>query len=224
MAQLILFNKPYGVVCQFSASAAGSSARPVGSSAPPSPARTLKDHLPQRDVYPAGRLDTDSEGLVVLTADGALQHHITDPRHKLPKTYFVEVEGMPSAAALHQLRSGIDLGDFRTLPAQARIVDTPEWLWPRLPPVRFRKHIPTTWLEITLREGKNRQVRRMTAATGFPTLRLIRYQIGNWTIAGLAPGEWRELSVNTFDSVRSGGGGRRGAGGPPTSTTARSRR
>lgn len=209
MAQLILFNKPYGVVCQFSASGG-------------SP--TLKDYLPQRDVYPAGRLDADSEGLVVLTADGALQHHITDPRHKLPKTYFVEVEGLPSAAALQRLRSGIDLDDFRTLPAQARRVDTPEWLWPRLPPVRFRKHLPTTWLEITLREGKNRQVRRMTAATGFPTLRLIRYQIGNWTLAGLAPGEWRALSVDSPGSARPGGGGRPVAGRRLTSTTARSRR
>lgn len=182
MAQLILFNKPYGVICQFSAS---------GSSP------TLKDFLPQRDIYPAGRLDADSEGLVVLTADGALQHRITDPRHKLPKTYFAEVEGVPTAAALHQLRSGIDLGEFRTLPAQVRAVDPPAWLWPRVPPVRFRKHIPTTWLEITLREGKNRQVRRMTAATGFPTLRLIRYQVGNWTLAGLNPGKWQELPVDT---------------------------
>jgi 23S rRNA pseudouridine2457 synthase len=180
MTQLILFNKPYGVICQFS---------PSGDHA------TLKDFLPQRDIYPAGRLDTDSEGLVVLTADGALQHRITDPRHKLPKTYFAEVEGVPTAAALHQLRSGIELGEFRTLPAQVRVVATPGWLWPRVPPVRFRKHIPTTWLEITLQEGKNRQVRRMTAAAGVPTLRLIRYQVGNWTIAGLNPGEWQELPV-----------------------------
>jgi 23S rRNA pseudouridine2457 synthase len=180
MTQLILFNKPYGVICQFS---------PSGDHA------TLKDYLPQRDIYPAGRLDTDSEGLVVLTADGTLQHRITDPRHKLPKTYFAEVEGAPTSIALHQLRSGIDLGEFRTLPAQVRVVANPGWLWPRVPPVRFRKHIPTTWLEITLQEGKNRQVRRMTAAAGFPTLRLIRYQVGNWTIAGLNPGEWRELPV-----------------------------
>jgi len=180
MTQLILFNKPYGVICQFS---------PSGDHA------TLKDYLPQRDIYPAGRLDTDSEGLVVLTADGTLQHRITDPRHKLPKTYFAEVEGVPTATALHQLRSGIDLGEFRTLPAQVRVVTTPGWLWPRMPPVRFRKHIPTTWLEITLQEGKNRQVRRMTAAAGVPTLRLIRYQIGSWTIAGLNPGEWQELPV-----------------------------
>jgi len=180
MTPLILFNKPYGVICQFS---------PSGDHA------TLKDYLPQRDVYPAGRLDADSEGLVVLTGDGALQHRITDPRHKLPKTYFAEVEGAPTAAGLQQLRSGIELGEFRTLPAQVRVVAAPGWLWPRVPPVRFRKHIPTTWLEITLQEGKNRQVRRMTAAAGVPTLRLIRYQVGNWTIAGLNPGQWQELPV-----------------------------
>jgi 23S rRNA pseudouridine2457 synthase len=202
MAQLILFNKPYGVICQFS---------PSGDHA------TLKDYLPQRDIYPAGRLDADSEGLVVLTADGALQHRITDPRHKLPKTYFAEVEGVPAVNALQQLRSGIDLGGFRTLPAQVRIVEPPGWLWPRVPPVRFRKHIPTTWLEITLREGKNRQVRRMTAAAGVPTLRLIRYQVGNWTIAGLDPGKWQELSVYAQAGTGPGAGRNR-------STTDRRRR
>jgi 23S rRNA pseudouridine2457 synthase len=202
MAQLILFNKPYGVICQFS---------PSGDHA------TLKDYLPQRDIYPAGRLDADSEGLVVLTADGALQHRITDPRHKLPKTYFAEVEGVPAVNALQQLRSGIDLGGFRTLPAQVRIVEPPGWLWPRVPPVRFRKHIPTTWLEITLREGKNRQVRRMTAAAGVPTLRLIRYQVGNWTIAGLDPGKWQELSVYAQAGAGPGAGRNR-------STTDRRRR
>ena len=191
MAQLILFNKPYGVICQFSASGG-------------SP--TLKDYLPQRDIYPAGRLDADSEGLLVLTSDGVLQHRITDPRHKLPKTYFAEIEGVPTAAALQQLLSGIDLGGFRTLPAQVRIVDPPDWLWPRVPPVRFRKHIPTTWLEITLQEGKNRQVRRMTAAAGFPTLRLIRYQVGNWTIAGINPGKWQALSVDAPARAGSGTG------------------
>jgi len=272
MARIILFNKPYGVLCQFSAadnqrslrsgvpdsevamSAARAPARPMGSappsparslrsdfansqdiasaaraparpmgSAPPSPARTLKDYLPHRDVYPAGRLDADSEGLVVLTADGALQHRITDPRHKLPKTYFAEVEGVPTAAALQQIRSGIVLGGFRTRPAQARLVAPPGWLWPRVPPVRFRKHIPTAWLEIILQEGRNRQVRRMTAAAGFPTLRLIRYQVGDWTIAGLKPGEWQELPVN-LSGGRSGGRGRRRAGPPRRSTAGRHQR
>jgi 23S rRNA pseudouridine2457 synthase len=179
MARLVLFNKPFGVICQFGPS----HARP-----------TLKKYLPQRDVYPAGRLDADSEGLVVLTADGALQQRITHPRHKLSKIYFVEVEGAPTAAAVERLRAGVDLGSFKTSPAQARIVDAPDWLWPRVPPVRFRKHIPTTWLEIALKEGKNRQVRHMTAAVGHPTLRLIRYAVGHWTLDGLAPGEWRELS------------------------------
>ena len=174
---LVLFNKPYGVLCQFS---------PSGNHP------TLRDYLPQRDVYPAGRLDADSEGLVLLTADGTLQHRITDPRHKLPKTYFAEVEGVPSAAALKQLHVGVHLGESVTLPAQAGIAESPAWLWPRVPPIRFRRRIPTTWLEITLTEGKNRQVRRMTAAVGHPTLRLIRYRVGDWTIEELAPGAWRE--------------------------------
>ncbi len=194
MTTLILFNKPYGVICQFSGQGAPNAKTPA--TARP----TLKDFLPQRDVYPAGRLDTDSEGLVVLTADGTLQHRITDPRHKLPKTYFAEVEGAPSATALHQLRSGIQLGEFRALPAQVRWVEPPTWLWPRVPPVRFRKHIPTSWLEITLKEGKNRQVRHMTAAAGCPTLRLIRYRIGDWTLADLAPGQWRQLALETSAS------------------------
>lgn len=186
MASIVLFNKPYGVICQFSPAL-----RPSGEAR-----NSLKDYLPQRDVYPAGRLDADSEGLVVLTADGTLQHRISDPRHKLEKTYLAEVEGVPAQAALQRLRAGgIDLGDFFTLPAQARSVAPPGWLWPRVPPVRFRKNIPTAWIEITLKEGKNRQVRRMTAAIGHPTLRLIRYRVGEWTIAGLDPGNWRELMV-----------------------------
>lgn len=180
MPQVILFNKPYGVLCQFSSSVRHP---------------TLSDYLPQRDVYPAGRLDADSEGLVILTADGALQHRITDPRHKLPKTYFAEVEGVPPATALRQLRVGIDLGDFTTLPARVGLAEPPAWLWPRVPPVRFRRQIPTTWLEITVTEGKNRQVRRMTAAVGCPTLRLIRYRVGAWTIEGVAPGSWGERRV-----------------------------
>lgn len=173
----MLFNKPYGVICQFT----GDGLHP-----------TLKSYLPQRDIYPAGRLDTDSEGLVVLTDDGALQHRIAEPKYKLAKTYWVEVEGIPTAVALERLRAGVEIRDYRTRPAEVRAAEAPPWLWPRVPPVRFRKHIPTTWLELQITEGRNRQVRHMTAAVGLPTLRLIRYQIGPWTIAGLPPGEWRE--------------------------------
>ena len=173
---IVLFNKPYGVLCQF---------RPVAGR------KTLKDFIPQPDVHAAGRLDADSEGLLVLTDEGSEQHRITDPRHKLPKTYYVQVEGTPGAAALAQLRAGITLNDGRTLPAQAALVDAPAWLWPRVPPVRVRKNIPTTWIELTIHEGKNRQVRRMTAAVGHPTLRLIRYSIGHWRIDGVAPGHWK---------------------------------
>ncbi len=176
MTAVILFNKPYGVICQFS---------------PSPPHATLKDYIDVPDVYPAGRLDTDSEGLVVLTADGALQHRITDPQHKLPKTYFVQVEGAPADAALAPLRDGVQLSDYRARPATAEIVDAPSWLWPRVPPIRTRHAIPTAWLQITLREGRNRQVRRMTAAIGFPTLRLIRYSVGPWSTDGLAPGQFR---------------------------------
>lgn len=179
MSKLLLLNKPYGVICQFS---------PSGNH------RTLKDFVPVAGVYPAGRLDTDSEGLVLLTDDGALQHRITDPRHKLPKTYFVEVEGDPDDASLAPLRTGIQLADYKARPVEASLCEAPGWLWPRTPPVRIRRHIPTNWLRLVLREGHNRQVRRMTAAIGFPTLRLIRYSAGPWTIEGLAPGEWRECA------------------------------
>lgn len=178
MARLILLNKPYGVLCQFT---------DEGRRA------TLKDHVPVPGVYAAGRLDTDSEGLLLLTDDGGLQHRIADPRHKLPKTYLVQVEGVPDEAALARLRAGVDLGDFVSLPCGARVVPEPDWLWPRDPPVRFRKTVPTAWLEIVLREGKNRQVRRMTARVGLPTLRLLRVAIGDWTVAGLLPGQWREV-------------------------------
>jgi len=170
---LILFNKPYGVLCQF---------RPVAGK------RTLKDYITHPGVHAAGRLDADSEGLLVLTDDGQQQHRITDPRHKQPKTYFAQVEGEPDETALRQLRNGITLSDGLTRPAEASIVEPPAWLWPRDPPVRFRKHIPTTWLRLTLHEGKNRQVRRMTAAVGHPTLRLIRYSVGRWTLQNVPPG------------------------------------
>lgn len=172
---IILFNKPYEVLCQF---------RAVEGKL------TLKDFIPQPSVYAAGRLDADSEGLLVLTDDGNEQHRITDPRHKLAKTYYVQVEGEPGEAALALLRNGITLNDGLTRPAEASLIDEPHWLWPRNPPVRYRKNIPTAWIKLTLREGKNRQVRRMTAATGHPTLRLIRYSIGDWTLAGLGIGIW----------------------------------
>lgn len=170
---VILFNKPYNVLCQF---------RPVAGH------QTLKDFIDVPNVHAAGRLDADSEGLLVLTDDGTLQHRISDPRHKLAKTYFVQVEGEPDESALERLRRGVTLKDGDTRPAQAQRVAEPSWLWPRVPPIRVRRHIPAAWVQLTLREGKNRQVRRMTAAIGHPTLRLIRYSIGEWTLNGLAPG------------------------------------
>jgi 23S rRNA pseudouridine2457 synthase len=177
MSRIILFNKPYGVITQFSQDGEHP---------------TLKDFIPVPAVYPAGRLDVDSEGLVILTDDGALQHRISHPRHKLPKTYWVQVEDVPDETALNRLRRGIDLGDFITKPAGVRIIEEPADLWGRDPPIRYRRNIPTAWLELVSREGKNRQVRRMTAKAGFPTLRLIRYGIGPWTIDGLSPGTWKE--------------------------------
>ncbi|WP_088308864.1 pseudouridine synthase [Novosphingobium sp. B 225] len=181
MARLILLNKPHGVLCQFSAD---------GSDKP-----TLAQYVPVPGVYPAGRLDTDSEGLLLLTDDGRLQARIAVPRFKLPKTYLVQVEGEPDAAALAALRGGVRLKDGMTRPAEAELIPAPE-LWSRDPPVRFRKTVPDSWLKLTLREGKNRQVRRMTAAVGHPTLRLVRWQIGDWALDGLAPGEWREITAN----------------------------
>jgi 23S rRNA pseudouridine2457 synthase len=178
MARLILFNKPYDVLCQFS----DAGDRP-----------TLKGLVDVPAVYPAGRLDRDSEGLVVLTDDGRLQARISDPRHKMPKTYLVQVEGAPQDADLEPLRRGVMLNDGPTLPARARLIPPPA-LWPRDPPVRFRKSVPDCWLELTIREGRNRQVRRMTAAAGFPTLRLVRWRVGDWALDGLAPGKWRDIS------------------------------
>lgn len=186
MAILIAFNKPFGVLCQFS---------PEGGRA------TLKDYIDVPDVYPAGRLDADSEGLMLLTDHGPWQHRIADPRHKLPKTYWAQVEGVPDEAALAQLRAGVDLGDFVTLPCNARVIDEPDHLWPRDPPIRHRAAIPTAWLELALREGKNRQVRRMTAKVGLPTLRLVRYAIGKVVLGELKPGEWRQLSESEISAA-----------------------
>jgi 23S rRNA pseudouridine2457 synthase len=176
---LIALNKPHGVLCQFR----DREGRP-----------TLADYVVENGVYAAGRLDRDSEGLVLLTDDGALQHRLSDPRHKQPKTYVVEVERAPDAAALEALRRGVMLKDGMSRPAEVRLLpNAPGWLWPRDPPVRFRKSVRTAWLELTLREGRNRQVRRMTAAVGHPTLRLIRTRIGRWALDDLAPGMTRTL-------------------------------
>lgn len=180
MTRILLFNKPFGVVSQFSA-------HPKHS--------TLADFIEQKDVYPAGRLDSDSEGLVILTDDGKLQHRISDPRHKLEKIYWAQVEGVPERQALAAFANGIRLKDYLCLPASAQRIDEPPDLWPRIPPIRTRLAIPTSWLEIRLREGKNRQVRHMTAALGLPTLRLIRVAIGDWRIDGIAPGTFRSLEV-----------------------------
>jgi len=181
MPLLLLFNKPCNVLSQFT----DSNGR-----------QTLKDFITLEDVYPAGRLDLDSEGLLLLTDDGGLQNKISDPAHKMPKTYLAQVEGSITAQALKQLRRGVQLKDGLSLPAQCEAIAEPA-LWPRIPPIRERKSIPTSWIELTIREGRNRQVRRMTAAVGFPTLRLVRSRIGPWDIQEIKPGQYKKIQVTT---------------------------
>jgi 23S rRNA pseudouridine2457 synthase len=196
---LILFNKPFNVLSQFTDREGRS---------------TLADFIRLPRVRPAGRLDYDSEGLLLLTDDGRLQARIADPRHKLPKTYWAQVEGEPDDAVLERLRHGVVLRDGRTRPAEVRLIPEPQ-LWPRVPAIRFRKSVPTSWIELTIREGRNRQVRRMTAAVGYPTLRLVRVAVGPYTLSDLRPGEWRVIdaallqSTHAVETQRGGGGDRR---------------
>jgi len=183
---LLAFNKPFGVICQFTRDGD----RP-----------TLADFIRVPNVYPAGRLDTDSEGLLLLTDDGALQHRISHPKTKLPKHYWAQVEGLPTRAALAALTGGVDLGDFVTRPGRVEAIAEPAGLWPRNPPIRYRAAIPTSWLDLSITEGKNRQVRRMTAHVGLPTLRLIRHRIGPYTLEDLAPGEWRYVDIDALPHI-----------------------
>jgi len=185
---LIAFNKPFNVLCQFTDSAGR---------------RTLADYVTAKDVYPAGRLDYDSEGLLLLTDDGNLQKRIADPQQRTKKTYLAQVEGFPGDKALAALCRGVKLKDGMTAPADARVVEEPDWIWPREAPIRYRRNIPTTWLQLTITEGRNRQVRRMTAAVGHPTLRLVRVSIGEWSLDGLAPGKWRNVPAGQRSTRRS---------------------
>jgi len=190
----ILFNKPYNVLTQFSA--------PTGVEATPSGVRTLKEFIPVQGVYPVGRLDRDSEGLLLLTSDGKLQHRLSDPRFAHPRTYWVQVERIPDETALEQLRQGVVIQGYRTRPAKVRLLTVEPSLPERSPPIRFRKSVPTAWIEMTLTEGRNRQVRRMTAAVGFPTLRLVRVAIAHLRLEGLSSGEWRDLTAAEMEQIR----------------------
>lgn len=183
MSHIVLFNKPYGVLCKFT---------------DPENRPTLSDYIKLKNMYACGRLDMDSEGLLILTDDGKLQHRISDPKHKLPKTYWAQIENIPDNNTLQQLREGVQLNDGLTRPAKVRRIAEPGILWPRQPPIRERASIPTCWIELTITEGRNRQVRRMTAAVGHPTLRLIRSQIGNWSLQNLPSGQYQTLNSDTL--------------------------
>ena len=204
--RLILLNKPYRVLPQFTS---------------PDERRCLRDFVPLGGVYPAGRLDYDSEGLMLLTDFGPWQARISQPGSPLPKRYLAQVEGQPAESDLQRLRDGLVLNDGPTRPARARLVPEPGWLWPRDPPIRFRKSVPTSWLSLAIREGRNRQVRRMTAAVGLPTLRLVRVGIGPWRVAGLAPGQWREVPRTEAEAVLAAGRVRTTGRAPRSASRAR---